>query len=74
MQDLLGLGSEARMNTPSTLGGNWCWRAEPDFATDELAARIHRQMELYHRLPARRAPKPAGSPEKNEKSEKNGGR
>ena len=53
MQDLLGLGSEARINTPSTLGGgNWCWRAEPGFATHELAARIHRQMELYHRLPA----------------------
>ena len=27
-QDLLGLGHEARMNTPSTLGGNWCWRAK----------------------------------------------
>ena len=28
MQDILGLGSEARMNTPSTLGGNWVWRLE----------------------------------------------
>lgn len=27
MQDLLGLGAEARMNTPSTLGDNWKWRA-----------------------------------------------
>jgi 4-alpha-glucanotransferase len=26
MQDLLGLGSEARMNTPGTLSGNWTWR------------------------------------------------
>ena len=26
-QDVLGLGHEARMNTPATLGGNWCWRA-----------------------------------------------
>ncbi|OHE71742.1 MAG: 4-alpha-glucanotransferase, partial [Treponema sp. GWB1_62_6] len=26
MQDVLGLGSEARMNTPSTIGGNWTWR------------------------------------------------
>ena len=41
------------MNTPSTLGGNWCWRAEPGFATEELAARVRRQMALYHRLPAR---------------------
>ena len=28
-QDVLGLGHESRMNTPSTLGGNWCWRALP---------------------------------------------
>ena len=51
MQDLLGLGSEARINTPSTLGKNWLWRALPGFDSDELAARVHRQMELYHRLP-----------------------
>ncbi len=29
LQDILGLGSEARMNTPSTLGDNWLWRATP---------------------------------------------
>ncbi len=52
MQDLLELGSEARINTPSTLGSNWCWRAEPGFASDELAERIRHQMALYHRLPA----------------------
>lgn len=51
MQDLLGLGSEARINTPSTLGGNWVWRARPGFASRELAQRVHRQMELYRRLP-----------------------
>ena len=51
MQDLLGLGSEARINTPSTLGGNWIWRARPGFASRELAQRVHRQMELYRRLP-----------------------
>ena len=28
-QDVLGLGSEARMNTPSTVGVNWRWRLEP---------------------------------------------
>ena len=44
------------MNTPSTLGGNWQWRARPGFAAPELAARLHRQMELYERLPA----EPAG--------------
>ena len=30
MQDYLGLGSEARINTPSTLGRNWQWRMKPD--------------------------------------------
>ena len=50
-QDLLGLGHESRMNAPSTLGGNWCWRALPGSFTPELADRIHRQMELYGRLP-----------------------
>ena len=51
MQDLLELGSEARINIPSTLGNNWAWRALPGFDSDELATRIHRNMGLYHRLP-----------------------
>lgn len=37
MQDLLGLGSEARMNIPSTLGGNWQWRALPGSYGPKLA-------------------------------------
>ena len=51
MQDVLGLGSDARINTPSTLGGNWCWRALPGYATEQVARRLHRAMELYDRLP-----------------------
>jgi len=39
-QDVLGLGSEARMNRPGTSEGNWCWRLEPGALTDELAARL----------------------------------
>ena len=59
MQDLLGLGTEARMNTPSTLGGNWQWRALPGFDSPALAKRLRRQMELYERLaPAAAAPQP----------------
>lgn len=50
-QDLLGLGSEARMNTPSTLGTNWRWRTLPGTYDDQLAAKLHREMELYERLP-----------------------
>ena len=49
-QDLLGLGHESRMNTPSTLGGNWCWRALPGSFTPELAEKLHHCMELYGRL------------------------
>ena len=50
-QDLLGLGHESRMNTPSTLGGNWCWRAEPGVFNTRLAKKLHSEMELYGRLP-----------------------
>lgn len=49
-QDLLGLGSEGRMNTPSTLGCNWQWRTLPGTYTPELAQRLRREMTLYQRL------------------------
>src|SRR4051794_6876457 len=39
-QDVLGLGSEARMNTPGKSAGNWKWRLEPGQLTPELAARL----------------------------------
>jgi 4-alpha-glucanotransferase len=39
-QDLLGLGSEARMNTPAVPAGNWAWRAPEGCWTAELAARL----------------------------------
>ena len=56
------------MNTPSTLGSNWCWRAPRGFASDELAARLRRQMTLYHRL----APMAGSqSQDASEKSEEN---
>ena len=49
-QDLLGLGSEARMNRPSTLGGNWQWRARPGAFTTELSVKIRNKMQQYGRL------------------------
>ena len=64
-QDVLGLGHEARMNTPATLGGNWCWRALPGAFTPELAQKLHDAMELYGRLPE----EPAAEPDETEKSE-----
>lgn len=50
MQDLLGIGSKGRMNTPSTLGGNWSWRMEPNAIDYKLIKRIWNQTELYGRL------------------------
>ena len=50
-QDLLGLGSEARMNTPSTLGNNWQWRTLPGTFDEKLSRRLYREMRVYQRLP-----------------------
>ena len=50
MQDLIGLGSEARMNTPSTLGGNWQWRATSEQIDNKTAKRLYKYMEMYGRL------------------------
>jgi 4-alpha-glucanotransferase len=41
LQDVLGLGSEARMNLPGTAEGNWAWRFRADDLTPELAERLH---------------------------------
>ncbi len=50
MQDFLGLGPEARMNTPSTLGGiNWQWRMNKEDASAALAQRIADMTCLYGR-------------------------
>ena len=50
MQDLLGLGSEARINIPSTTGGNWIWRATPEQIDMKLAKKLHKYMQMYARL------------------------
>jgi hypothetical protein len=44
LQDFLGLGAEARMNTPATSEGNWAWRADPAQLTMELAAGVRRRL------------------------------
>jgi 4-alpha-glucanotransferase len=49
MQDILGLGTEARMNTPSTLGGNWTWRMAEGAFSSELAAELDELSRLYGR-------------------------
>lgn len=50
MQDLLDIGSEGRMNTPSTLGNNWQFRTQKSDFTNELAQKIYELNELYNRL------------------------
>lgn len=49
MQDFLGLGSEARMNIPSTVGGNWQWRVKKEYLSDELARKICKLTKIYGR-------------------------
>lgn len=59
MQDFLNLGSEARINTPSTLGGNWMWRMKHGAANEELAKKIRELTELYCRCDKKTAEKKA---------------
>lgn len=49
MQDYLCLDEQARINTPSTLGGNWVWRMEKDAVTDELTEEMKQMTVLYGR-------------------------
>lgn len=49
MQDYLGLGSEARMNIPSTLGYNWKWRMSKRDITKKLAKKIAVMSGTYAR-------------------------
>jgi 4-alpha-glucanotransferase len=51
LQDVLGLGSEARMNTPSLHDGNWRWRFDLDQLSSELAAKLAQLAETSDRLP-----------------------
>lgn len=49
MQDYLGLGAEGRMNTPSTLGGNWQWRMQAGDANKTLAKKLAKMAWMYGR-------------------------
>jgi 4-alpha-glucanotransferase len=50
-QDLLGLGSSARMNTPGVPDGNWTWRAEPGAFDDEVVDRLRGVVSAGERVP-----------------------
>jgi 4-alpha-glucanotransferase len=60
LQDILGLGSGARMNTPSEHDGNWRWRLQPGLLAEPLAAKLALLAEVTDRLPE---PLPAPSSE-----------
>ena len=51
LQDYLYLGSEARINTPSTLGDNWKWRVRSNVFTKQLSAKLLEYAGIYVRLP-----------------------
>ncbi|HEX7959154.1 MAG TPA: 4-alpha-glucanotransferase [Terriglobales bacterium] len=50
LQDVLGLGTEARMNTPSKLGGNWRWRFVDDMLTNDICLHLKELTTIYERL------------------------
>ncbi|MGI9067874.1 MAG: 4-alpha-glucanotransferase, partial [Pyrinomonadaceae bacterium] len=49
LQDLLGLGTEARMNLPNSTEGNWSWRYEAEVLTEEMGTRLKGLTDLYGR-------------------------
>ena len=49
LQDVLGLGSDARMNLPGTISGNWKWRYKPNVLTKEISGQLRELTVLYDR-------------------------
>jgi len=49
LQDVLGLGSEARMNLPGRASGNWGWRFSWDQITPEIVERLRTMIAVYER-------------------------
>jgi 4-alpha-glucanotransferase len=51
MQDVLNLGSEARMNVPGTPSGNWTWRMTDEQMVTPALDRLADLTDLYYRQP-----------------------
>jgi 4-alpha-glucanotransferase len=51
LQDILGLGSEAKMNSPSKADNNWEWRYRQEALTEELSDRLKHLTNIYGRTP-----------------------
>lgn len=50
LQDVLGLGTEGRMNLPNSTSGNWSWRFKAGALTSEIQTRLSELSELYGRV------------------------
>ncbi len=57
MQDVLGFGSDCRMNVPSTTEGNWLWRCAPQYFSEEISNRLQDETAFYGRTPRNRVNK-----------------
>jgi 4-alpha-glucanotransferase len=51
MQDYIGLGTEARFNTPGTMVNNWIWQLDWNFCTEHLSKQIAESVKRHGRLP-----------------------
>jgi len=51
LQDILGFGNDCKMNTPGSKEGNWAWRCAPRFLTKDISDWMHKQCELFGRIP-----------------------
>jgi 4-alpha-glucanotransferase len=49
LQDVLGLGTEARMNLPNSTEGNWAWRYKAGALTEKIESRLKNLTDLYGR-------------------------
>jgi 4-alpha-glucanotransferase len=56
LQDLLGHGTEARMNLPNSTEGNWSWRFKDGALTADITTRLKDLTELYGRAPGEKPP------------------
>ena len=69
VQDVLGLGSEARMNVPSQTAGNWSWRLRAGALTPELAAKLAALVEVTDRDAWVKPPSPQAEKDQSKVSE-----
>jgi len=63
MQDILNLGSEARMNFPSKLGGNWTWRFDWEQVNKNIPLTFKGMSEIYDRPPKKEVKVDKNTPE-----------